>query len=309
MERCWYIYALMDPRTQEIRYVGMTANLPKRLAQHLQKVQENPYKTNWINQLRREGLKPVMTILDQGTGDWQATEQRWITELRTKGCPLTNLTDGGDGAFGRVLSEASRQKIAASLTGKKLGPASAERRAKISAALRGKPKSAAHVAKLVGRKQSPAHRAKNRLAHLHPVFTPEHRAKISQAGRGRVRTEATTAKLRRWVERRRLANAKQLTLPLRELRTHCAQGHPFTAENTYWCHGRRYCRLCGNRRNREYDARQRGGPPQTKSEHAIAYWAALSPEEKTAHALRIWASRRANMQEAGPQQLVLTRRR
>ena len=34
-ERPWYIYALADPRTGAIRYVGKTTGIKGRLAQHI----------------------------------------------------------------------------------------------------------------------------------------------------------------------------------------------------------------------------------------------------------------------------------
>ena len=43
----------------------------------------------------------------------------------------------------------------------------------------------------------------------------------------------------------------------RATQTHCVNGHEFTPENTYLYRGRyRSCRDCGNRRNREFRARQ-----------------------------------------------------
>lgn len=42
----------------------------------------------------------------------------------------------------------------------------------------------------------------------------------------------------------------------RAAQTHCVSGHEFTLDNTYLLRGRyRFCRACGNRRNREHRAR------------------------------------------------------
>jgi hypothetical protein len=42
------------------------------------------------------------------------------------------------------------------------------------------------------------------------------------------------------------------------LRTHCPEGHPYTEANTVILRGKhRDCRICKNRRNREYVARKR----------------------------------------------------
>ena len=87
-------------------------------------------------------------------------EQYWIKELnsRTINGEGYNLTDGGDGTFGRKHSKETKEKIRASMMGKNVGPkppgfgakvsermkgrkTSAETRAKLSKALKGKPKS------------------------------------------------------------------------------------------------------------------------------------------------------------------------
>lgn len=45
--------------------------------------------------------------------------------------------------------------------------------------------------------------------------------------------------------------------PARNARkTHCKWGHPFSDENTYNHEGRRQCRVCGQRRRREWNERQ-----------------------------------------------------
>lgn len=40
-------------------------------------------------------------------------------------------------------------------------------------------------------------------------------------------------------------------------KTHCPQGHPYDAPNTYTSGGRRWCRACGNKRARKNQARTR----------------------------------------------------
>ena len=39
--------------------------------------------------------------------------------------------------------------------------------------------------------------------------------------------------------------------PRRAMRSHCVNGHPFNEENTWMHKGKRYCRECRRRRNRE----------------------------------------------------------
>ena len=56
-----FIYSLSDPRTGEIRYVGKTVNLKRRLYGHLYD-DEKTHKSAWIKSLKRLGLKPQLDI-------------------------------------------------------------------------------------------------------------------------------------------------------------------------------------------------------------------------------------------------------
>lgn len=64
------------------------------------------HKRNWVNALRKLGLKPVMSIVDEvPEEDWKYWEKFWIAQFRTWGFNLTNHTSGGDGlTFGNQTS-------------------------------------------------------------------------------------------------------------------------------------------------------------------------------------------------------------
>ena len=52
------IYALINPNTKEIRYIGKTANtLNTRLYQHLKDTNCNTHKFKWINSLKKQNNK------------------------------------------------------------------------------------------------------------------------------------------------------------------------------------------------------------------------------------------------------------
>jgi hypothetical protein len=90
-----YIYGLKDPITNEVRYVGKTIQpLNKRLSQHLwEGNNSNPYKLNWINQVKSKGCSPEIILLEVTTeSEWVLREQYWISQYDR----LTNLTDGGE---------------------------------------------------------------------------------------------------------------------------------------------------------------------------------------------------------------------
>lgn len=91
------IYALLDPRSEEIRYVGKSVNPRKRIRSHSQRKGVNPHKDNWIGTLAEDGLEPKLLILEIVQGDtWEECERWWIRILRECGEPLTNITEGGD---------------------------------------------------------------------------------------------------------------------------------------------------------------------------------------------------------------------
>ena len=96
-----YIYTLEHPITNEIRYVGKTNNPERRLHHHWTVGHKSNNKIgNWLKSLKKLKLKPIMTILDETTDNWQQLEMYWISQFKTWGFRLTNHTDGGEGSYG-----------------------------------------------------------------------------------------------------------------------------------------------------------------------------------------------------------------
>src|SRR5712692_9840227 len=58
-----YIYALIDPRDDTVRYVGVTQDVYFRLHRHI-KDTSKPDKRAWINDLEQQGLSPELEILE-----------------------------------------------------------------------------------------------------------------------------------------------------------------------------------------------------------------------------------------------------
>lgn len=127
------IYGLVDPRTDYIRYVGK-ANKPKtRLAGHLapSQIKRNTPKINWLNELRSEGKKPDIVILEEVSyGAWQDTERKWIQHYRSLPDypPLTNIGDGGEcgTASVEVVKRAAARRVGVPMppgTGEKISQA------------------------------------------------------------------------------------------------------------------------------------------------------------------------------------------
>lgn len=93
------IYALIDPITLHIRYVGKANNVSQRYRAHLNKARKHQaHKLNWINSLKKQKLKPILYVLDVvPMEDWIFWERYWISQVKTWGFDLLNYTTGGDG--------------------------------------------------------------------------------------------------------------------------------------------------------------------------------------------------------------------
>lgn len=200
-----FVYALVDPESKEIRYVGKTSVGIARPNAHNRNARlEWTYKARWILGLHARGLKPLVSTLEmcRNGADLIAAERRWIADLRARGCRLTNLTDGGDGLpgyrqsaetierrigplRGRKMPEDQRVRLSEAKKGTKASP---ETRAKLSAAGIGRRMSPEAIAKSAdkrrGRKMSPEVVEKNRVAHLGQTCTEEHRRNLSAACKG-----------------------------------------------------------------------------------------------------------------------------
>jgi hypothetical protein len=110
-----YIYTLSHPITNEVRYVGKTINVKRRYKQHLYD-KRNSHKACWVKSLKNEGLKPIMTIVETCSNNWQEREIYWINQFDN----LTNLKEGGGVDYNRTTSEGTKEKIRQANLGRKL---------------------------------------------------------------------------------------------------------------------------------------------------------------------------------------------
>ncbi len=115
-----YIYKLIDPITNEIRYIGKTKNkLVKRLYEHLtvRNLVPKNHKNHWIKQLLSNNTKPIIELVEIVTeSNWMEREIYWIAYHKENGSKLTNSTLGGDGALG---CKRSKEAIAKTLETRK----------------------------------------------------------------------------------------------------------------------------------------------------------------------------------------------
>jgi hypothetical protein len=96
-DKSYQIYALIDPRDNTVRYVGISIDADERFISHLHDPNASLPKTRWIRELRQEGLSPVMQILETIEAGANALslacqrELHWINEMQRRGYTLLNV--------------------------------------------------------------------------------------------------------------------------------------------------------------------------------------------------------------------------
>lgn len=136
-----FIYGLVDPTNNQLRYVGKSVNPKNRFRKHLQESKKKvTYKDRWVNKLLENNIKPELLIIDVvDINDWVFWEQHYIEYFKKIGCKLTNATKGGDNPpikTGKKRTKEEIEKIRKSNLGKKR---SEETKKKISMSKKGKP--------------------------------------------------------------------------------------------------------------------------------------------------------------------------
>lgn len=217
---CTLVYALLDPRSGEARYVGKTSGtLERRVANHIQQSPKRKLpSSNWIRSLVGNGLRPSAIVLEAvpAGGDWIEAERFWIEYLRSLGARLLNLTHGGEGLAGLVHTQEHRAKIAAKLRS-------------------GSWFNCEVCSERFWRKRNSISKGDCRFCS---------RTCYQAWQRGRPKPMACTA------DGVRAAAAK------RRAKTHCPSGHPYSGENLYVHRdGRRVCRACTVAAKRRYRER------------------------------------------------------
>lgn len=212
-----YIYALIDPSSGEVRYVGKTTDPRCRLRRHRTEQGHNK-RHKWLKELTIAGQEPQLRILEQTDQEsWQGREQWWIAHMRLLGNELVNETIGGNGSAGLAPSPQTRAKISQS----------------VKVAWRRNPRgiSADHLAALVaGRRRTPQSletRRKIGAGNKGKKRSPEVRKAISDAKRGVSwgrHTRETRAVLSRQKSGTKNPMAKLTEEAVKEIRRRYAKG-------------------------------------------------------------------------------------
>lgn len=181
------VYALCCPKSGEIRYVGKTAALSRRVRAHIAnaRIKATTHRAKWLNSL---SAPPAVRVLEECESEEQCNEREmfWIATLREQGARLTNATDGGEGQTGLRHSEDTKRKMAVASTGRR-------HTQQTKARLR-----AAHLGNrwALGKKHGPESRERHRQAALGKAPFRGHRHRPETIERMRA------AHLERWKRRR-----------------------------------------------------------------------------------------------------------
>lgn len=198
MARLCYVYALGDPRTDEIRYVGRSVQPEIRLRDHMRKTAPNGNRSRrWLHALKRRGLRPVFWILEVVPNENHAGKREtwWIHYFWRVGARLANETDSGEhgGGWNRGLTKETDHRVMKAATSIKARwatyphprtghPCSAETKEKISSAHRGRKK----VWSAEGRQRFSEYRAGRPGSMAGKTHSVEARAKMSARKMGNV---------------------------------------------------------------------------------------------------------------------------
>ncbi len=94
-----YIYALIDPTNDEVRYIGKSIEPMKRLREHICS-NDNTYRGKWVKSLIKENYKPKMKILKIcPLSEFVEHETYYISQYDFD--RLTNSDRGGQGNIDR----------------------------------------------------------------------------------------------------------------------------------------------------------------------------------------------------------------
>lgn len=116
-DKLTYIYGLVDPRNNKLRYIGKSDDPKVRFAKHIREAKRSTilHRCAWIRGLLNEGLSPKLILLMQIPSlKWQISERLLIFSLKSSNYDLTNMADGGLGGStsrGKKRSKESRKNI------------------------------------------------------------------------------------------------------------------------------------------------------------------------------------------------------
>jgi len=93
------VYALSDPETGRVMYIGKSVDIDFRYRQHISMYADdnNLRKAEWLSCLLRKGLEPTLTVLRrcQTESEMSAAERELIRQHKALGEAELNISNGG----------------------------------------------------------------------------------------------------------------------------------------------------------------------------------------------------------------------
>lgn len=88
------IYTLTDPRTETVRYVGMSTYAQRRHKEHI--ANSSGLKDKWIQELKYVGILPTLAVIDEAetVEEARVLETFWIRYFQKRGIVLLNVIQG-----------------------------------------------------------------------------------------------------------------------------------------------------------------------------------------------------------------------
>jgi hypothetical protein len=242
-----FVYTLSDPRTQQIRYVGISKQPETRLRQHIACTdRRHSHTSRWIKTLKEAGVRPKMDVIEEtNEAEWPQREKYWIAHYKEVGCRLTNHAAGGLGYLNpseevrKKIGEAAKQRI------QELG---SQKLAERMAAMR---------ARRLPTRKLPRRRRRPDIAH---PLTHEQLSERTKRGHANRKQRTVNMTVEQKLERTRKSWETRRQRGTDTMKT-CKRGHPLSGDNIVQTKRQRHCRTCRNQRQQERRANFPDGDP------------------------------------------------
>lgn len=124
MSEITFIYALKEPCSGIVRYIGKSDNVSNRVRAHLEEAKnskKHSHRLHWLRGLISKEKVPQIEILEEvKKTEWSEREIYWIKWFRDIGCLLVNSTNGGEGNSGLKHSPEALERIRSAQVGNKI---------------------------------------------------------------------------------------------------------------------------------------------------------------------------------------------
>lgn len=110
MSKTTFIYALCEPGTRTVRYIGKSDTPESRLKTHVRvSATRNTHLGHWLTRVLRSKKVPNLVILAKVPKcSWEQEERLYIANARMLGMNLVNTCEGGEGV---TMTSEIRKKI------------------------------------------------------------------------------------------------------------------------------------------------------------------------------------------------------